>query len=186
MNAMPSARYALPAIWLHWPVVSLTLCAFPLGVYMHELSLSPQKLQIYSYHKWLGITSLLLFLPRLQVRLWRAPPADLPAPAWRHRIARLTHVLLYVLLIAVPLSGWLMSSAKGFPVVYLGLLPLPDLVAKDHDPGELLTLVHKSLNLGLLALVALHVTAACKHHLLDHDATLRRMSPFGKQPEAAS
>lgn len=186
MSAMPGGRYALPAIWLHWLMAALILCAFPLGVYMHELPLSPQKLQLYSYHKWIGITSLLLFLPRLLLRLWRVPPAELPAPAWQHRIARLTHVLLYVLLIAVPLSGWLMSSAKGFSVAYLGLLPLPDLVAKNHDLGELLTLVHKSLNIGLLALVALHMTAAFKHHLIDHDATLRRMSPFGKQPGATS
>lgn len=179
MTIPTQARYSRPAAWLHWLAAALILCAFPLGVYMHELALSPTKLQLYAYHKWLGITVLLLFLPRLAVRLWRAPPADLAAPAWQVRLAHLTHRLLYLLLLAVPVSGWLMSSAKGFTVVYLGILPLPDLVAKDRALGDALAQVHEALNITLLALVALHVAAALKHHFVDRDATLRRMSPFG-------
>jgi cytochrome b561 len=114
------------------------------------------------------------------VRFWKRPPADLPAPAWQQRIAHLTHILLYLLILAVPLTVWLMSSAKGFTVVYLGVLPLPDLAGKDKDLGELLTLAHKALNIGLLTLVALHVAGALKHHVIDRDNTLRRMSPFSK------
>jgi cytochrome b561 len=161
-------------------MAALILCAFPLGVYMHDLPLSPHKLALYSYHKWIGISVLLLFMPRLLVRFWKRPPADLPAPAWQQRIAHLTHILLYLLILAVPLTGWLMSSAKGFTVVYLGVLPLPDLAGKDKDLGELLTLAHKALNIGLLTLVALHVAGALKHHVIDRDNTLRRMSPFSK------
>ncbi|MDF1482196.1 cytochrome b [Extensimonas sp. H3M7-6] len=175
-----SARYALPAIWLHWLSAGLIAAALPLGVYMHELPLSPYKLRLFSYHKWIGVTALLAFVVRLVVRIRHTPPAALPAPAWQQRMAHVTHGLLYFLLLAVPLSGWLMSSAKGFSVVYLGILPLPDLVGKNRELGVELEHLHKALNIGLLSLLALHVAAALKHHILDRDATLSRMSPFGK------
>lgn len=177
---MNPTRYASPVIAAHWLVAALIFIAFPLGVYMHDLPLSPQKLQFFSYHKWIGMTVLLLFVPRLLVRLFVAVPPALPAPAWQLKAAEWTHVLLYVLMFAVPLSGWLMSSAKGFQVVYLGLLPLPDLVSKNAELGDFLKTVHQTLNLALLGLVGLHVAAAVKHHVIDRDATLRRMSPFGK------
>ena len=174
-----SPRYSGPAIAAHWIIALLILAAFPLGVYMHDLPLSPNKLKLYSYHKWIGITVLLLFVPRLLWRITHRPPAALPAPAWQHRFAELTHVLLYVLMFAVPLSGWLMSSAKGFQVVYFGVLPLPDLIAKNPELGDLLKEAHEALNFALLGLVGLHVAGALKHSLIDRDGTLRRMLPFG-------
>jgi len=176
-TASGTDRYATPAVWLHWAVAALIVVAFPLGVTMHELPLSPRKLELYAYHKWLGITVLALVLVRLAVRARHAPPPTLPAPAWQQRAAGLTHVALYGLMLLVPLSGWLMSSAKGFTVVYLGVLPLPDLVGKDRALGEWQTEVHEVMNFTLLGLVALHVAAALKHHLWDRDATLRRMAP---------
>jgi cytochrome b561 len=101
-------------------------------------------------------------------------------PAWQHKVAEGTHHLLYLLMVLVPLSGWLMSSAKGFQTVYFGVLPLPDLVGKDKELGDLLKEAHEALNLALLVLVGLHVAGALKHHLIDKDATLRRMLPFGR------
>ena len=109
MNFTPP-RYTGPAIAAHWVIAALILVAFPLGVYMHELPLSPTKLKLYSYHKWIGITVLLLFVPRILWRITHRPPAPLPMPAWQHRIAEGTHHLLYLLMFLVPLSGWLMSS----------------------------------------------------------------------------
>ena len=176
----PTPRYTGPAIAAHWVIAALILAAFPLGVYMHELPLSPTKLKLYSYHKWIGITVLLLFVPRILWRITHRPPAPLPMPAWQHRIAEGTHHLLYLLMFLVSLSGWLMSSAKGFQVVYFGVLPLPDLVGKSEDLGDLLKGVHEALNFGLLALVGLHVAGALKHVIIDRDGTLRRMLPFGK------
>ena len=173
-------RYSGPAIAAHWIIALLILAAWPLGAYMHELPLSPTKLKLYSYHKWIGITVLLLFVPRILWRITHRPPAALPMPAWQHKIAEGVHHLLYLLMVLVPLSGWLMSSAKGFQVVYFGVLPLPDLVTKSEDLGDLLKEVHEVLNFGLLALVGLHVAGALKHHIIDRDATLRRMLPFGK------
>jgi cytochrome b561 len=173
-------RYTGPAIAAHWIVALLILAAWPLGVYMHELPLSPTKLKLYSYHKWIGITVLLLFVPRILWRITHRPPAPLPMPAWQHRIAEGTHHLLYLLMFLVPLSGWLMSSAKGFQVVYFGVLPLPDLVGKSEGLGDLLKEVHEALNFGLLVLVGLHVAGALKHVIIDKDGTLRRMLPFAK------
>ena len=174
-----ATRYTATAIALHWLAALLIFTTFPLGVYVHEMALSPLKLQLVSYHKWLGVTIFLLTVIRLA---WRGihvpPPLPETIPLWQQRAAHALHLLLYVLLLAIPLSGWLMSSAKGFPVVYLGLVQLPDLVGKDKALGELLTEVHEMLNFGLLVLVALHIAAALKHHFIEHDATLRRMLPW--------
>jgi cytochrome b561 len=178
MTAATATRYSALAKLLHWLIAVLILTAFPLGLYMHDLPLSPQKLHLYSYHKWLGMTVLLLWLPRLAWRLLHPPPAALPGPRWQLRAAAATHWALYLLMAAVPLCGWLMTSAKGFSVVYLGVLPLPDLVGKDEALGTLLANLHAGLAWTLIALVALHVAAAVKHHVVDHDDTLRRMLPF--------
>lgn len=176
-----TTRYTTTAIALHWLVALLIFAAFPLGVYVADLAFSPLKLKLLSYHKWLGVTIFLLTVARLAWRATHTPP-PLPAtiPLWQQRAAHVLHYLLYVLLLAIPLSGWLMSSAKGFPVVYLGLVQLPDLVGKNAELGDLLKTVHAALNYGLLALLGLHVAAALKHHFIDRDATLRRMLPFSK------
>jgi cytochrome b561 len=98
-------------------------------------------------------------------------------PAWQRMAAEWTHYLLYVLMFAVPLSGWLMSSAKGFQTVWFGILPLPDLVGKSKEFGEQLELVHQGLNFFMAFVVAGHVLAALKHHYLDRDDVLVRMLP---------
>ncbi len=174
-------RYPAPAIVLHWLVALLVFVAFPLGVYMHELPVSPDKLKLYSYHKWIGITILMLAAARVMWRTTYTPP---PLPAsmaqWQHWVAHIVHGLLYVLLLAIPLSGWLMSSAKGFQTVWFGVLPLPDLVGKDKALGELLANFHQILNFSLLVLVFLHVAAALKHHFLERQPFLQRMS-LGKK-----
>ncbi|ADL55508.1 cytochrome b [Gallionella capsiferriformans] len=180
MNLPNITRYNNTAITLHWLVALLIFAAFPLGVYMHELSLSPTKLQLYSYHKWIGITVLLLAVQRVVWRATHTPPA-LPdnLPRWQKIASHATHQLLYVLLFVVPLSGWLMSSAKGYKTVWLGILQLPDLVSKNKTLGELLSNVHASLNYLLLALVVLHIAAVLKHRLIDRDDVMTRMLPIG-------
>jgi cytochrome b561 len=169
-------RYSSPAIALHWLVALLIFVTFPLGLYMVELPLSPTKLKLYSYHKWIGITVLMLVAIRVSWRLTHTPP-PLPSSVagWQRRASAALHGLLYLLMIAIPLSGWLMSSAKGFQTVWLGVLPLPDLVEKNRELGELLTEVHKVLNFGLLALVVVHVGAALQHHFIERQPFLQRM-----------
>src|SRR3989338_8669165 len=121
--------YTGVAIGLHWLIAIAIIGSFAVGLYMVDLPLSPQKLKIYSWHKWAGVTIFLCVVLRLGWRLLHRPP-DLPAgmPAWQRKAAEATHVLLYLLMFAVPLSGWLMSSAKGFQTVWFGVLPLPDLL----------------------------------------------------------
>ena len=176
-----AASYTRTAVVLHWLTALAILCTFPLGIYMHELQISPLKLQLYSYHKWIGISILMLAVARL---LWRGThrPPPLPAgmPRWQEIAARGMHYGLYLLLLAIPLSGWLMSSALGVQVVWFGLIPLPDLVGKDKQLGELLKGVHQSLNFTLLTLILLHAAAALQHHFFAHDRILVRMLPFIK------
>ncbi|MBI5791795.1 MAG: cytochrome b [Rhodocyclales bacterium] len=175
----PQTGYTHTAIGLHWLIAIAIIGTFSLGLYMHELPLSPQKLKLYSWHKWAGVTIFLFVFVRLAWRLAHQPPA-LPAamPGWQRSVAEATHVLLYLLMFAVPLSGWLMSSAKGFQTVWFGVLPLPDLLQKDTDLGDLLQQMHMLLNFTMAALVGAHAGAALKHHFLDRDEILARMLPF--------
>lgn len=169
--------YTRVAIVLHWLIAVLIFCTFPLGLYMSDLPLSPARVKLFSYHKWIGITILALAILRLGWRSFHRPP-PLPAtmPRWQQVASHALHYLFYLFLLVVPLSGWLMSSAKGFQTVWLGILPLPDLVSKDKALGELLTEVHESLNWMLLVLVCVHVAAALKHHFIDRDGLLLRMA----------
>lgn len=177
-----STRYTRTAIALHWLTALLILGTIPLGMYMSDLKLSPLKLQLYSYHKWIGVTVLVLVLVRLAWRISHKPPALQAAmPLWQQRTAHGVHHLLYLLMLCIPVSGWLMSSAKGVPVVYLGLIQLPDLVDKDKALGKVLETTHELLSYTLLLLLALHLAAVFKHHFIDRDDTLSRMLPALKR-----
>lgn len=176
---MKPTAYTRTAIALHWLLAGLILAALPLGLTMTELALSPTKLQLYAWHKWLGVTVFGLALVRVVWRLTHPAPA-LPAtiPAWQQTAAHGLHGLLYALMLAIPLSGWLMSSAKGFQTVYLGLLPIPDLLSKDEALAETLAALHAWLNYSLIALLLAHVGAALKHQFVERDAVLARMLPW--------
>jgi len=171
-------RYTRTAMSLHWLIALMLFGMFGLGLYMTELPLSPTKLKLYSYHKWAGVTLFLLVLLRLGWRVTHTPPAlPLSMPAWQVRAAAAGHHLLYILMIAAPLSGWLMSSAKGFQTVWFGVLPLPDLLDKNEALGDTLLLVHRFLNYFFMAVVIGHILAAIKHHFIDRDGLLSRMLP---------
>jgi cytochrome b561 len=179
-----SCRYGPVAIALHWIAAALILANLAFGLYLVGLPLSPQKLRYFSYHKWIGVTVFLLSAARL---LWRlthpAPPLPATMPPWERRAAHVSHALLYVLFFAAPLSGWLFSSANGFQTVYLGLLPIPDLLPKNKEVAEVLKTAHHWINYTLAAVIALHAAAALKHHFIDHDDVLVRMLPrSGRSP----
>ena len=173
-------RYGMPAIALHWVTALLIVCGFTLGVSMVDLPLSRQKLQWYAWHKWIGITVFLLACARLLWRLGHPAPEPPAMPAWQKRAAAWTQGALYLLIIAIPISGWLYSSATGVQVVYLGLVPLPDLLADDRKTAIVLRGVHLTLNFTLAALVCVHAAAALKHHFVDRDTVLARMLPRRK------
>lgn len=170
-NYPPSSRF------LHWLMAAALVANFALGASVHEMELSPQKLQLLTWHKWAGISLLALVSLRLLNRLFFPPPAPEPGPVWQTRAAGLVHVLLYALMFAIPVSGWLISSAAGIPVVYLGVWELPALLPKNILWVDTLKDVHEALNQSLLMLVILHVAAALKHHFIDHDRSLIRLLP---------
>ncbi len=172
-------KYTKTAIALHWLIALLIIAAFGLGVTMTDIpGLTPTKLKYFSWHKWLGVTVLALMLVRLLWRLTHAAPV-LPSsiPAWQIQASGLLHGGLYVLMFAIPLSGYFYSLAAGVPVTYLGVLPLPVLIGPDPELKDVLKGVHYWLNMGLLAAVILHVAAALKHQFIDRDGVLKRMLP---------
>ena len=171
-------KYTSTAIALHWLMAIGLIGLFAFGLYMADLPLSPKKLQFYSWHKWAGVVLFLLVFVRLAWRVAHRPPA-LPDHMGRGEqfVAHAGHAAIYLLMLAVPLSGWLMSSAKGIQTVLFGVLPIPDLLEKNKELGHLLQTLHWGLNMLLAAVVVGHAAAALKHHFIDKDDVLTRMLP---------
>lgn len=163
---------------LHWLVALLVFGLLGVGLYMSDLELSPEKLKLYGLHKAFGAVVLGLMVVRL---IWRfiAPPPALPdtMPHWQRKASHLAHFALYALLFAMPISGWLMSSAAGFPVSFFGWFTLPDLVPANPQMKELYNEAHEICANLLMLLIGLHIAAALKHHFVDKDGVLRRMLP---------
>jgi cytochrome b561 len=178
-------RYSTPAIILHWLVAVLIAGTFTLGLVMTDIpGLTPTKLKYFSWHKWAGVTVLLLATLRLLSRLARRPPAYPPTmPRWQQAAAHGLHHLLYLLMFAVPLSGYFYSLAAGVPVVYFGLFELPLLIDANAALKPVLKAVHYWLNMLLAGAVGVHVAAALKHALIDRDGIMRRMLPFSTTQE---
>jgi cytochrome b561 len=179
MQEPKAQRYTTTAIVFHWLIAALIVGAFTLGLVMTDIpGFSPTKLRYYSWHKWAGVTVLLLAALRLLWRLKNRPPA-LPdtMPAWQRGAAHGLHHVLYLMMFAVPVSGYFYTLAAGVPVVYFGLFQLPVLIAKNPALAETLKSVHYWLNMCMAALVAVHVLAALKHQFIDRDGTMRRMLP---------
>ena len=177
-----AARYGATAMALHWVLGLAIVAVFCVGWYMTGLPFSPQRLKLYNWHKWAGVAILLLSLLRLVWRLTHRPPA-LPAkvqaamPRWQQAAHHGVHHLLYALFFIVPLLGWAYSSAAGFPIVFLGLVPLPDFMPVDKALAEAIKPWHGWSAYLLAVLVALHVGAALKHQLIDRDGLIGRMLP---------
>ena len=173
-------RYSHVAILMHWVLALAIVGSFGLGLYMADLPFSPQRLKLYNWHKWAGVTILALSALRLLWRLTHRPPGDAPMSAWQTKAAHATHTLLYVLFFAVPLVGWAYSSAAGFPVVWFGVLPLPDFVPANKALAEAIKPWHAYLAYAMAALVLMHVAAALKHQFIDRDGLLLRMWPASR------
>lgn len=172
-------RFGLVARFFHWVTFLLLIGSFTIAYSMLALPLSPKKLEYYSYHKWIGVTVFLIVILRLGWRLINPTPA-LPGdtPAWQRLAAGFSHAALYLILIAMPLTGWIMSSAVNLPLVYLGVIYIPSPFGVNQALGETLKVVHFWLSITLLALFAVHVLAALQHHFVKRDNVLRRMLPW--------
>ena len=170
-------KYTLTARVLHWLTALAIISAFALGLTTGEMEgISPQKIKLINYHKWIGITVLGLVALRLLWRLTHRPPV-LPSTManWERAAAHLAHFALYFLMFAVPLGGWLYSSAKGYPVVWLGLVELPSLMAKDDEMARTIKEMHEAGAWTLIAIAIAHAAAALKHHFIQRDDVLKRM-----------
>jgi cytochrome b561 len=172
-------RYTRPAVLLHWLIALLIIGAFTMGLVMTDIhGITPTKLKYYSWHKWAGVTILALATLRLLWRLAnRAPAYPASMPRWEQSAAHGLHSLLYVLMFAVPLSGYFYTLAAGVPVVWFGLFPLPVLMAPNPELKPVLKALHYWLNMGLAACVAVHIAAALKHVFIDRDGVMKRMLP---------
>jgi len=172
-------RYTNIAILFHWLIALLIIGSFTMGLVMTDMpGITPTKLKYYSWHKWAGVTILGLAMLRL---LWRlthqAPPYPASMSSWQQSAANALHGLLYVLMFAVPLSGYFYTLSAGYPVVYFGLFELPVLIGPNPELKPILQGLHFWLNMTLAGAVGLHILAALKHQFFDRDGVLKRMMP---------
>ncbi|HEX4844363.1 MAG TPA: cytochrome b [Limnobacter sp.] len=172
-------RYGLSMVLIHWLMAVGILTAFGVGLYMVDIpGITPFKLKLFNWHKWLGVTLFALVALRVLIRVYSRAPRY-PAH-WGHRtilLAKLGHWALYALMFAVPTLGYLYSLASGYPVVWFGVIELPVLIDKDPVLKDAFKLAHELSAKGLVLLVLGHVVMALKHHVLDNDGVLGRMIP---------
>jgi cytochrome b561 len=168
-----------PAKFFHWLIAALIFVQIALGLAAVNWPLSPTKLNLFFWHKSIGVTILLLVALRLLWRFANSTPA-LPAdmPNWEKHAARASHFLLYVSMIGLPVSGWVLSSASGVPFQIFWTVPLPAIVAVDNETAELAKQMHHAFVFLLVPLLITHIGAALRHHYVKHDDVLRRMLPF--------
>lgn len=172
------ARWGAVAQLLHWSIVVLMAIQVALGLTLKTLHPGPTFFAIINTHKSIGITILALAVIRLLWR-WANPVPALPGNLEPHErvLAHVTHAGLYVIIFAMPLSGWIGSSAHGFTVKWFGLFAVPNPVSKDLPLSGLMGELHTALAIAFGLIVAVHIAAAFKHHFVLRDDTLRRMLP---------
>lgn len=174
-------RWGVIAKFFHWTVGVLVLFMLALGLYMTSLEIGPRVFSLYALHKSIGMIILSLAVMRLAWKAVTVRPNDLPThQGWERKLAHLVHGFLYFTIFAMPLSGWIMSSAKNFHVSVFGWFTMPDLVAPNKDLAEFLEDFHDTLAWVVMGALGLHIAGALKHHVIDKDSTLLRMLPFGK------
>jgi len=180
-DSRPPLRYTPVAQTFHWVIAALIVTQFVLGWTAVDLPTGMHKLAVFARHKSFGMTVLMLAVLRLAWRFTHRPPA-LPAgmTSLERLLANATHIAFYVLLFVMPLTGWMMSSAKNYSVSWFGLFTWPNLIGQNEAAFNLLKSTHDLLSDVLLVTACLHVLAALKHHFWNRDGVLLRMLPFTK------
>jgi len=163
---------------LHWLMALLLLGQLALGFIAIEWPLSPTKIHLFIWHKSLGLSLLVLVIVRLVWR-WSNPVPRLPPTTakWQRQASRISHLLLYVCLMALPASGWIINSASNIPLRVFWLFRLPAITAPDKALAQVMKSVHAGLVAALMLLLVIHIGAALHHHFVRHDQVLRRMLP---------
>jgi len=172
-------RWGSVAQAFHWLIAALIVAQGAIGLTMVELGTTPTKVKVFALHKSIGLTVLALVLLRLAWRLAQRAPREVPMPRWQLAAARTSHFLLYVLILALPFSGWLFNSAANFPLEWFGMFHVPSLT-RGLDPvlKAFALRAHVVLFWVLVAVVAVHVFAALWHHFRQRDEVLLRMLPM--------
>jgi cytochrome b561 len=172
-------RYGAVAMLLHWLIAALIIGMLALGLYMVRLPISLEKLRFYGWHKEFGLLVLALAIVRILWRSGNVTPSLLAAVPnyWQRLAAHAMHWVLYLFMFAMPLTGWLKSSAAGLPVSFFGWFVLPDLIVPNKTALWLLTKAHQWLAYALIAAICAHVGASLWHHFIHKDDVLRRMLP---------
>jgi cytochrome b561 len=174
-------RYGAVAILLHWLMAILIIGLVGLGLYMVRLpdvGFNTKKITLILYHKEVGLLVLILLAVRLSWRLTQVLPLLVAhLPDWQKIAARFVHLSFYSLMFALPMTGWLMSSAAGIPVSFFGLFMLPDFLPHDDYLFQRLIDIHKWFGYVLILLIFVHMGAALRHHFVFKDDTLRKMLP---------
>jgi cytochrome b561 len=167
-------RFGVVAITLHWVIAVLIIGMLCLGLYMVRLPASFEKLKFFGWHKEFGMLILSLVIIRVVWRFSNVTP-ELTMPRWERIAARLVHWMLYAFMVAMPITGWLVSSAADLPISFFGLFVIPTLIAPNKELLDLFATIHGYLAYGLIALICGHVGAALKHEFINKDDILRRM-----------
>lgn len=179
-----SVNWGAVAKFFHWVIAIGIIGNIALGIYADSLPLSAAKANAFHWHKTVGLTVLWLVVLRV---LWRftnpAPRLPLDMPVWERALAHGSHFLLYVLMIAMPLSGWVIHSASGFPMQLYGLIDVPNIVPESADASvvqDTAATVHYWIFIAICILLTLHVVGALKHHFVNGDSVLIRMLPLSR------
>jgi cytochrome b561 len=170
-----STHFGIITILFHWVMAVLILGMLTLGIYMTRIPVSMQKLQYYGWHKEFGMLILMLAIVRLTWRLRNINPNLANLPAWEEFTARFVHWLFYGFMFAMPVTGWLLTSAAGLPVSFFGLFVIPTLTEPNEENRILFTTIHTYIAYGLMATLFLHIAAALKHFVINRDKILQRM-----------
>jgi len=173
-----SLKYGLVAIFLHWIMAIIIISLLGLGLYMTQLPLSPEKIKLYGIHKEFGVLVLGLVILRVIWRLSNMNPL-LPAymPNWQKLAAYSAHFAFYIFMFAMPITGWILSSASGFPVSFFGLFTLPNLVQSSENLRFLFGNIHQFLAYLFIATILLHIAGTLQHYVIYKHNLLRRMWP---------
>ena len=169
---METATYTRVARWLHWGI-GLLIIGNLIGGLAHDVA--PQI--IMPLHKSTGLLILVLSLARLGWRLTHRPPAFPAAmPGWEKLVGSITHWIFYALMVLIPLSGWIMSSAGDRPLDFYGLFPVMKFdVVKESALWDVAHEGHELLAFAMIGLLLLHIGAALRHHIVLKDGVLARM-----------
>lgn len=167
--------YGLVSRANHWISAFLFIGLIALGIYMHELPKSPEKFELYDLHKSLGIGLFALMMLRLVWLKISPNPEQISRNRFEHILAHSVKGILYLAMIMLPISGWVMSNSGGHEVAFFNLFTLPYLVGENETVHEIAETIHGTMGPLMIAIIALHIVGALKHHLVYKDDTLKRM-----------